>query len=89
MSGVTERRLFPDNYRSNSNLREVLVGVFSELRDVETFLHVDLKRQQIIDVTIDHLCNREISPVKLFFCFSGKLKYLVLLDQILEYDSNV
>lgn len=62
---------------------------FSELRDLETFLHVDLKRQQIIDFTIDHLCNREISPVRLFFCFSGKLKYLVLLDQILEYDSNV
>lgn len=61
---------------------------FCELIDLEIFLHIDLKRQQILDFAINHLCNIENSPVKLFY-FSGKLKYLALLDQILVYSNSI
>lgn len=54
--------IFPAIYRkkswSNGNLYDVWV-VFCELTDLEIFLHIDLKRQWIIDFAIDHLCSRE------------------------------
>lgn len=79
--------VFPGIYRkkswSHGNLYDVLVVVSCEPTDLEIFLRVDLKRQLVIDFAIDHLCNRENSPVKLFFHFSGKLKYLALSDQVL------
>lgn len=86
-------RVFPGIYRekswSNWKLGRCFVVFFWKLNDLEIFLHIDFKRQQVIDFAINHLCNRENSPVKLFFCFSGKLKYLALSDQVLVYSNSI